>query len=176
MDSAQRVVLDMDSTEIPVYGEQKHSRAMDQGGKTGSQDDSSLLSPLSLQRSAARAGPADLQPREPVTTAGAAEEDRELVVDEFAAAVGEDGRATGETCSLLPAAASGRAPEPTEARGDAATYCDAAVADRIESGWLRQAADSVYQGWGGKVLRKWAGIWGISAMMLRIADRCGGPG
>jgi DDE family transposase len=25
MDSAQRVVLDMDSTEIPVYGEQEHS-------------------------------------------------------------------------------------------------------------------------------------------------------
>jgi hypothetical protein len=25
MDSPQRVVLDMDSTEIPVYGEQEHS-------------------------------------------------------------------------------------------------------------------------------------------------------
>jgi len=32
---------------------------------------------------------------------GAAEEDRELVADQLAAATGEDGRAVGETCPLL---------------------------------------------------------------------------
>ena len=49
-----------------------------------------------------------LQPVEPVATTGAAEEDRELVPDEFAAKAGENGRAAGETRTVLLAAAGGK--------------------------------------------------------------------
>jgi hypothetical protein len=44
-----------------------------------------------------------------VATAGATQEDRQLVADELAAAVGEDGRSAAETCPLL-LAAFGREP------------------------------------------------------------------
>ena len=72
-----------------------------------------------------------VQPGEPMAAAGTAEEDRELVADEFAATVGEDGRTTGKACAVLLAAASGGASEPTAVRGDVAAHRDAASARRI---------------------------------------------
>ena len=50
-----------------------------------------------------------LQLGKSVATVGAAEEDRELVVDQLAAEAGKDGRSDGETCPLL-LAAPGREP------------------------------------------------------------------
>ena len=41
-----------------------------------------------------------LQPGKPLAAAGAAEEDRGLVLDQLAAAVGEDGWTAGQTCAL----------------------------------------------------------------------------
>ena len=45
----------------------------------------------------------------PLATVSVAEEDWELVADEFAAALGEDGRTAGETCAVLLAAVGRRA-------------------------------------------------------------------
>ena len=45
--------------------------------------------------------PDRLQLGKPLAAAGAAEEDRQLVADELAAAAREDGRAVGEACPLL---------------------------------------------------------------------------
>ena len=65
-----------------------------------------------------------LQPGESVATVGAAEENRELVVDQLAAAVSKDGWAIDQARSLL-LAATGR--EPT----DSATVCEHGPADRL---------------------------------------------
>ena len=68
MDSPQRVVLDMDSTEIPVYGEQEHSAY-------NGEDDPVLLSPFPLEPSAAGIESAGLQPGEFVAASGSAQTD-----------------------------------------------------------------------------------------------------
>jgi len=83
--------------------------------------------------------------------------------------------AAGEACPLLLASAGGRTSEPAAVRGDAGSACAATGADGIESGQLRQQRNLSTKSWGGEVLRKRAGIWGISAIMLRIVDRWGGP-
>ena len=56
--------------------------------------------------------PDRLQLGKPLAAAGAAEEDRELVADQFAAAAGEDGRQTGPARPVLLADA-GREPSHT---------------------------------------------------------------
>jgi hypothetical protein len=53
-----------------------------------------------------------------VATVGTAEEDREVVVDELAAAVGEDRRAAGETCTVLLAALGGKSSDEAVVYGD----------------------------------------------------------
>ena len=49
-----------------------------------------------------------------------AQANRELVADQLAAAVGEDGRATGKACAVLLADAGGRTPDKSTVRGDVA--------------------------------------------------------
>jgi len=67
-----------------------------------------------------------LQPREPVTAAGASEADRRFFVNLLVAAVGEDGRTTGKACAVLLADAGGRTPDESTVLGDVAQ--DRAVA------------------------------------------------
>ena len=86
------------------------------------EDDAAELPSVLIQRSSPRAEHHSLQPGEPVAAAGAAEEDREVVVDELAAATGEDGRTADQARSLLLAAA-GREPS------DAAVVCVDGAAD-----------------------------------------------
>src|SRR5437899_1576085 len=50
-----------------------------------------------------------LQLGEPLASVSVAQEDRELVIDEFAAALGEDRRTVGETCAVFLVAAGRRA-------------------------------------------------------------------
>src|ERR1035437_11081238 len=57
-----------------------------------------------------------LQPRQPLAATGTSAEDWQLVFDELAAAIGEDGRTAGETCPVLLAMV-GREPS------DAAAVC-----------------------------------------------------
>ena len=75
--------------------------AVDQRRQAGGEDDAAELPPLPVQRGAAHAQRDRLQPRQPMAAAGAAEEDRELVADEFAATAGENGRAIGEARPVL---------------------------------------------------------------------------
>ncbi len=86
--------------------------AVDQRGQAGGEDDAAELPLVPVQRGAAVAEYARVLPGEPVAVAGAADEDRELVVDEFAATAGEDGRAVGKACPLLPVDAGGEPSEP----------------------------------------------------------------
>ena len=72
-----------------------------------------------------------VQSREPVAATGAAAEHRQLVPDEFAAAVGQDGRAAGQACPLLLAAAGRGASTPTPVWPDAAADLGAAGAERV---------------------------------------------
>ena len=60
--------------------------------------------------------------------AGAAKAHRALVVDQPAAAPGQDGRAVGEARAVLLAPAGGESPDPTPVRGDAAADLGAARA------------------------------------------------
>ena len=82
----------------------------------------------------AMAEPDRLQLGKPVAAAGAAEEDRELVADQLAATVGEDGRAVGETCAVLLASV-GRGPSDAAAVwGNFAEGLGAAPTDWIGRG------------------------------------------
>ncbi len=74
---------------------------MDQGGQTGSDDDAAQLSPVPDERGAAVAHHHRLEPGKPLAAAGAATENRELVPNKFAAAIGEDGRTAGQACPVL---------------------------------------------------------------------------
>ena len=67
------------------------------------------------------------QPRQPAAAAGAAQEGRQLVIDQLGAEAGEDGRSAGETCPLLLATA-GREPS------DAAALRSHAGQDRAAAG------------------------------------------
>ena len=59
-----------------------------------------------------------------MAAAGVAAKDPQLVLDELTAAVGENGRAVGETCAILLAFAGRRALEPEAVRNDGAEdYC-----------------------------------------------------
>src|ERR1039458_7373652 len=103
------------------------------GGIARCQDDAAELPPVPVQRGAVMAERARLQPGEPVAAAGAAEEDRELVADEFAAAVGEDRRAVSEACPVLLAAVGGEPP-------DAAAVWHSRWASRELNSWLRPSS------------------------------------
>jgi hypothetical protein len=70
------------------------------------------------------------------TAAGAAHEDRQLVLDQLVPEAGEDGRSTGEACPLLLATA-GREPSPGATLWEHATaYCGAAVANGVAEAWV----------------------------------------
>jgi len=58
-------------------------------------------------------------------------EDQELIADELAAAVGQDGRAAGETCPLLLAAVGRGASDSEAVRKDAENDRGAAAAGRV---------------------------------------------
>ena len=100
--------LETDSRAVVrFYNKRGHGGTVDQGRQAGGEDDAAELPPVPLQRGAAHAQRDRLQPRQPMAAAGAAEEDRELVADEFAATAGENGRAIGEACPVLLADAGG---------------------------------------------------------------------
>src|ERR1017187_6745848 len=100
--------LETDSRAVVrFYNKRGHGGTVDQGRQAGGEDDAAELLPVPLQRGAAHAQRDRLQPRQPMAAAGAAEEDRELVADEFAATAGENGRAIGEACPVLLADAGG---------------------------------------------------------------------
>ena len=77
------------------------------------------------------AEPDRLQLGQPVAATGIATEDRELVLDELAAAVGEDGQKVGETCAILLAFAGRRALEPEAVQQHAANDLGTAAARRL---------------------------------------------
>ena len=68
---------------------------------------------------------------ESLATVSVAEEDWELVADEFAAAFGQDRRTTGETCALLLAAAGRRASHAAAFWQHAEKDRGAAAAERV---------------------------------------------
>jgi len=91
---------------------------------------------------------------EPVAAAGAAEEDRQLVADEFAAAAGEDRWAVGEARPLLLAAASGKPSDAGAVCEYGAADCGVAGTSGIElGGWQMKKLDNKGVG-DGKVSQK----------------------
>ena len=75
--------------------------------KVVSEGDAAEFPSISAERSVALAEPDRLQLGQPLAAAGAAEEDRRLVVEQLAAAVGEDGWPIDQARPLLLAAAGG---------------------------------------------------------------------
>jgi hypothetical protein len=73
-----------------------------------------------------------LQLGKPVAAAGAAKEDRQLVANESAAAVSEDGWTIDHAWSVLLVATGERASDTAVVRGDSTKDCRLARADRIE--------------------------------------------
>src|ERR1035437_888194 len=95
------------------------------------------------------AEPDRLQLGKPVAAAGAAEEDRELVADQLATEVGEDGRPLGEACALLLAAVGGRSSDAAGVRGNFAEDLGAAIAGGVRAGGLpgRKNGEEKKEGW-----------------------------
>jgi len=67
------------------------------------------------------------------------------VPDELAAAIGEDGRAAGEACAVLLAAAGQEPPDATPVRNDAPADLGATRARRLRRGDCRKAARGMKQ-------------------------------
>jgi hypothetical protein len=78
-----------------------HGRAVDQGRQASSKDDAAELPSAPVERGAAVAERDRIQLGQPVAAAGAAEGNRNMVIDQFAAAVGENRRAADQACPLL---------------------------------------------------------------------------
>jgi hypothetical protein len=93
--------------------------------------ESDLMIRLPVQRGAPVAERDRLQPGELVAAAGAAQEDRWLVIDQLAAAAGEDRRATGETCPLLLVALGGGSSDETVVCQHVGADSGAACPDRV---------------------------------------------
>jgi hypothetical protein len=72
-----------------------------------------------------------LQPGQPVAAAGAAEGNRNVVVDQLAATVGEDRWTAGEACPLPPAFAGGKPSDEAAVWEYGATHRDAAAASGV---------------------------------------------
>ena len=89
------------------------------------------MSPLPSQRGTATTQHAGLQPGQPVATAWTAEQDQELVVNEFAASADEDRRSARQARPLLLVALGRRASEPEAVRRDAEEDLGAACAGRL---------------------------------------------
>jgi hypothetical protein len=123
-----------------------HGGTVDQGRQAGGEDHAAELPPVPVQRGAAMAERDRLQFGQSVAAAGATEEDREVVADEFAATAGENGRAIGEACPLLLVAAGGES-------SDAATIWRHGAADRCAAG----AGGIESGGWQIKILAKKGG-------------------
>jgi len=77
--------------------------------------------------------PAGLQAGQFVAETGAAPWNREVLADKFAATSGEDGRAAGETCTLLLASPGRGTSDATAVRGDVGSY-RAVGADGVADG------------------------------------------
>jgi hypothetical protein len=73
-----------------------------------------------------------LQPGEPLASAGVTAEDRQLALDQLAAAVGEDRRTRGQTCPLLLAAPGGESSDKATVRSDGGANRGAPVASGVE--------------------------------------------
>jgi hypothetical protein len=123
----------VESSRGAVLQPAQYGGAVDQGSQAGGEDDVVKLPPFPLKPGPAFAEPAGLQPGQSLAAAGAAEEDRPLVADEFAAAAGEDGRAAGQTRPLLLAATGGRPSDATTLRQHGATACSFAGGSRMNA-------------------------------------------
>src|SRR5271167_620638 len=132
---------------------------MDQGGQAGGEDDPPLLSPFSLEPSAAGAEPAGLQSGEFMAAADVAQANRELVADQLATTAGEDRRTAGETCPLLLAIAGRRASDAAAVRGHVRPDRAATDTDGIALGEVSRS-ESGYSGWGKEKCCKSGGIRG----------------
>ena len=89
--------LDTDNRAVVrFYNQRGTAEQWIKEGKQALKITRAVLPSLPVERGAAGVERDCLQPGEPVAAAGTAEEDRELVADEFAATVGEDRRTTGK--------------------------------------------------------------------------------
>jgi len=86
------------------------------------------------------------KPGQPVASPRAAEENRRLVADELAAAVGQDRWAAGQACPLLLAATCRGASASTPVRVDAPANLGAASAERVALRWRLQNLGSREEG------------------------------
>jgi hypothetical protein len=127
-----------------------HGRAVDQRGEASGEDDPAELPPIPVERGAAMAERDRIQPGQPVATAGAAEGNRHMVIDQLAAAAGEDGRPTDQACPLLLAAVGGEPPDAAPVwkhtaadRGFAAASRVGAAGRRNQSGRRRGVEEGV---------------------------------
>ena len=76
-----------------------------------------------------------------MAAAGAAEANRNVVINQFAAAAGEDGRAAGKACPLLLAIVGGKPSDATPVRKHAAAHGGSAAASRVDAPGTRNQSE-----------------------------------
>ena len=102
------------------------------------EDDPAELPPIPVERGAAMAErDRIIQPGQPVAAAGAAEGNRHMVVDQLAAAAGEDQRTADQACPLLLAAVGGEPPDAAPVWKHTAADRGFAAASRVGSAGRR---------------------------------------
>jgi hypothetical protein len=112
-------------------------RAVDQGGQAGGKDGTAELPPGSIERGALVAERDRLQLGQPVAAAGAAEGNRNVLVDQLAAAAGEGRRTVGKARPLLLAIVGGEPPDAAPVWKHAAADRGFAAASRVGSAGRR---------------------------------------
>ena len=103
-------------------------------GQAGHALDAAVVPSISSERGPAAAERTRVQLGESVAAAGPAHAHRALVIDQPAAAPGQDGRAVGKTRALLLAVPGGESPDPTPVRGDAPADLGATGPGRLTRG------------------------------------------
>jgi hypothetical protein len=86
-----------------------------------------------------------IQPGQPVAAAGVAEGNRYVIINQFAATAGEDGRVAGKACPLLLAIVGGEPSDVAPVRKHAAADGGSATASRV----------------GAAAMRNQSGRWGV---------------
>jgi hypothetical protein len=116
---------------VRFYNKRGYGRAVDQRGQAGGKDDAADLPPVPVERGVAVAERDRIQLGQPVAAAGAAEGNRNVVVDQLAAAAGEDRRPVGKACPLLLAVVGREPSDAAPVRKYAAADSGFAAAGRI---------------------------------------------
>ena len=125
--------------DVRFYNKRGTAEQWIKGRQAGHALDAAVVPSISSERGPAAAERTRVQLGESVAAASPAHAHRALVIDQPAAAPGQDGRAVGKTRALLLAVPGGESHDPTPVRGDAPADLGATGPGRLTRGECKDA-------------------------------------